>query len=139
MCVCVRPCDCICVYVYWDIITLVSLAYQKNLITECNQLVYLEISECCVLEDDVRVPAALPDVVHSVSLLEQWIGEQSSPAGELNVYGRLVANSSLYKYVKYIACAHTHTYTPKNIAQTHATPSNIMLQGYFQEATMQFQ
>lgn len=74
------------------------LAYQKSFTTEHNQLAYLEISECYLLEDDIRVPAALPDVVHSVSLLEQWMREQSSPTGELNIYGRLVANSSLYKY-----------------------------------------
>lgn len=81
--------------------TIIYIAYQKNFTTECNQLAYLEISECCVLEDDVSVPAALPDVVHSVSSLEQRIGEQSSAAGEINVYGRLVANSSLYKYVEF--------------------------------------
>ena len=100
VCVCVCACVCVCVHVcvYWKDITLYLkiLAYQKN--TERNQLAYLEISECCILEDDVSVPPALPDVLHSISLLEKWIGEQSSPAGELNIYGRLVANSLLYKY-----------------------------------------
>ena len=79
------------------------LAYQRNLTTEHNQLVYLEISECYVVDDGIRVPAALPDVVHSVSLLERWMGEQSLSVKELNVYGRLVANSLLYKYVKMYA------------------------------------
>ena len=74
------------------------LAYQRHLASEHNQLVYLEISECYVLDVGIRVPAALPDVVHSVSLLEQWIGEQSLPIKELNVHGRLIANSLLYKY-----------------------------------------
>ena len=81
------------------ILPTLKLAYQKNFTTECNQLAYLEVSKCCTLEDDVRAQtAAAPDVVHSVSSLEQWIGEHSScAAGELNVYGLLVANSSLYK------------------------------------------
>ena len=105
VCVCVhmRVCmhTCVCMRMYWkDHYVNVLLAYQKNLTTERNQLAYLEISECCMLEDDVRVPAALPNVVHSVSLLEQWIGERSLPTGELNIHGRLVANSSLYKYAK---------------------------------------
>ena len=52
-----------------------------------------------MLGDDVRVQVAItPDVVYSVSSLQQRIEEQLSRAvGELNVYGRLVANSSLYK------------------------------------------
>ena len=77
-----------------------EIAYQKHFTTESNQLAYLEVSDCCILEDDVRpqTDATSPDVVHSVRSLEQWIVEHSScAAGELNVYGRLVANSSLYK------------------------------------------
>lgn len=71
------------------------LAYQKSSTSEHNnQLVYLEISECSVLDN--VVPAALPNA-YSVGLLEQWIGEQSSCVGELSIYGRLIANSSLYK------------------------------------------
>ena len=81
----------------YDKFSLKLLAYQKSFTTDRNQLAYLEISEYCVLDNDAIVPPPLPDVIYSVSSLERWMGEQSSSVEELNVYGQLVANSSLYK------------------------------------------
>jgi len=84
------------------------LAYQKIMSIERNQLVYLEISGYQLLPSTAATLHALPDDVYTVQLLEQQVKEQSSMQKEYSVYGQLVANSLLYRYMRY--CVYMHLY-----------------------------
>ena len=85
------------------------LAYQKNMGIERNQLVYLEISGYQLLPSTATTPHVLPDDVYTVQLLEQQVEEHSSMQKEFSVYGQLVANSLLYRYMRLYMCTCFYT------------------------------